>query len=293
MKLLILGANGQVGYCLKRIALANKLDFMATTRDDLDVSDPVALDRIVASYCPDFIINATAYTNVERAQVEIKKAYEINAEAVVEIGRIGSKYDIPVIHISTDYIFDGKKEGEYSESDHPCPINVYGKSKLDGENGLIEIWHKHIILRTSWIFGEHGKNFVKTMLRLFSSQSQVAVVDDQIGAPTYAGDLANAILTICHKIKNSPESVLWGIYNFAGNPSLSWYDFAVLIQREALQQNLIYNNSILKKISSKDYPSNVRRPANSRLSLSKINYQFGIKPSDWQREIKIHLQNYL
>lgn len=286
MKILVTGANGQVGYCLQQQLREQGWDFVALTRTELDISDSVAVNSAVAQYQPDIIINAAAYTAVDKAEQEQALAYAINRDGPANLARAAKDNDAAIFHISTDYVFAGDATGTYSENDTTAPQGVYGHSKLEGEQAVSSANDKHIILRTAWVFGEHGNNFVKTMIRLGSSRDTLGIVADQEGGPTYAGDIASALLSIAkhYAIGNTTP---WGTYHYAGLPHISWFGFAQQIFSQVEQAGL-YNKAIpqLNAITTADYPTPAKRPANSKLDCSKLENAFGIAPSDWQSALK-------
>ena len=251
---LITGANGQVGSQLVRQLQAwPDATVIATDRDTLDITDRAAVFQAAQTHRPHIIINAEA------------------AQAV------GAAF----LHISTDYVFDGKGEAPYRETDSTAPQSVYGQTKLDGETAALAACPRTIVLRTAWVFGEHGNNFVKTMLRLGRERDTLGIVADQHGAPTYAGDIAAALIQIARHIA-AGQPVEYGVYHFSGSPYTSWHGFAGEIFRRAAEQNLLPRIPTLNAIATADYPTPARRPANSRLDCSKIQAAFGIAPSDWQ-----------
>ena len=198
-KIMITGAYGQVGFCLTQQAQANGWDVLAIDRDKLDITDPQAVNTLVKEYQPDVIINAAAHTAVDKAETEIDSSYSINRDGPKYLADAAAAVGAVILHISTDYVFAGDKDGIYTESDPVAPQGVYGASKLAGEQVVMAANDKHIILRTAWVFGEHGNNFVKTMLRLGIQRDELGIVADQFGGPTYAGDIAAALLTIAEK----------------------------------------------------------------------------------------------
>jgi dTDP-4-dehydrorhamnose reductase len=286
MKILVTGANGQVGHCLQQHLRNNNWDFVALTRAELDISDAQAVDTAVAQIRPDVIINAAAYTAVDKAEQEQDLAYAINRDGPANLARAAKNHGAAILHISTDYVFAGDAEGVYCEEDATGPQGIYGKSKLDGELAVAAANNKHIILRTAWVFGEHGNNFVKTMVRLGQSRDTLGVVADQEGGPTYAGDIAAALLNIVTHYANNPN-IPWGIYHFSGMPHISWFGFAQHIFAEVAQAG-IYAKAVpqLNAITTADYPTPAKRPANSKLNCSKLEQAFGITPSNWQSALK-------
>ncbi|MCI7353646.1 MAG: dTDP-4-dehydrorhamnose reductase [[Actinobacillus] rossii] len=283
-KFLITGAKGQVGHCLTE-QLMGKAEILAVDRDELDITDQSAVKKMVEFFKPDVIINAAAHTAVDRAETEVELSEMINvngprylAEAANEIGAV-------ILHISTDYVFDGTGTSEYSEEDKPNPQGVYGRTKLAGEFAVQAANPKHIILRTAWVFGEHGHNFVKTMLRLAKERESLGIVGDQFGGPTYAGDIAKALIEMANQILAGKENA-FGIYHFTGKPYVSWYEFAKAIFAEAEMQKILERQPLVNCIATSDYPTPAKRPTNSRLNLGKIDRTFGIQPSDWRTALK-------
>lgn len=283
-KFLITGANGQVGYCLTQ-QLQGKHEILAVDRDELDITDQSAVKQAVENFCPDVIINAAAHTAVDRAETEVELSEAINVKGPQYLSEAANSVGATILHISTDYVFDGQRSGKYKESDTTDPQGVYGRTKLEGERAVAAANDKFIVLRTAWVFGKHGNNFVKTMLRLAKTRDTLGVVADQIGGPTYAGDIARALIQIAEKIING-ETVEYGIYHFTGEPYVSWCDFAKAIFAEAISQNVLEKAPLVNAITTADYPTPAKRPANSCLDLTKIQQVFGIQPSDWQTALK-------
>lgn len=283
-KFLITGANGQVGYCLTQ-QLQGKHEILAVDRDELDITDQSAVKRTVENFRPDVIINAAAHTAVDRAETEVELSEAINVKGPQYLAEVAKDVGAAILHISTDYVFDGQQKGKYKETDTTDPQGIYGKTKLAGEQAVAKANDQFIVLRTAWVFGEHGNNFVKTMLRLAKTRDTLGVVADQIGGPTYAGDIAAVLIQIAEKIV-AGEEVQYGIYHFTGEPYVSWYDFAKAIFDEAVLQNVLEKAPLLNAISTVDYPTPAKRPANSCLDLTKIHQIFGIKPSDWKKALK-------
>lgn len=288
-KFLITGANGQVGYCLTK-QLQDKHEILAVDRDELDITDQSAVQNTVENFRPDVIINAAAHTAVDRAETEIELSEAINVKGSQYLAEAAKNVGAAILHISTDYVFDGQRKGKYKETDATDPQGVYGKTKLAGEQATAKANEKFIVLRTAWVFGEHGNNFVKTMLRLAKTRDTLGVVADQIGGPTYAGDIAAALIQIAEKII-AGEEVQYGIYHFTGEPYVSWCDFAKAIFDEAVSQNVLEKAPFVNAITTADYPTPAKRPANSCLNLTKIQQVFGIQPSDWKKALK-NIQAY-
>ena len=282
MKILIIGKNGQVGSSLVERAKHDAIDFIATTRDMLDVTCEQAVkDFFAAQHDFDFVINAAAYTNVDGAESDIDAARAANHLAVKYLATVCAQYGIPLIHISTDYIFDGKKVTGYHEDDLPNPKNIYGLTKLEGENALKAVHAEHIILRVSWVFSEYGKNFVKTMATLSEKRDSLSVVCDQFGAPTSAKSIANTIIHICKTLHDSTDrQSYWGVYHFTDFPVTNWHQFASHVIRMKQPEK----NIEIKAIESKDYPTAAERPKHSILNIHKIKCAFNINPDSWMDE---------
>lgn len=283
-RFLITGAKGQVGHCLMQ-QLQGKADVRGLDRDELDITDRAAVFRAVNAFRPDVIINAAAHTAVDRAEHEVALSEAINVNGAQNLAEAADGIGAIILHISTDYVFNGEGEHAYREEDETDPQGVYGKTKLAGELAVQQANPRSVILRTAWVFGEHGHNFVKTMLRLAKERTTLGVVGDQIGAPTYAGDIAAALIHISTQLLACRQP-RFGVYHFSGQPYVSWCEFAKAIFKEAELQNMLQNVPLVNCIATSDYPTPAKRPANSRLDLTKIQDTFGIKPSDWQRALK-------
>lgn len=283
-KFLITGAKGQVGHCLTE-QLAGKAEILAVARDELDITDQSAVKKIVKTFKPDVIINAAAHTAVDRAESEVELSEAINVKGPQYLAEAANEIGAVILHISTDYVFEGTGSGEYKEDDQTNPQGVYGRTKLAGEIAVQQANPRSIILRTAWVFGEHGHNFVKTMLRLAKDRDSLGIVGDQFGGPTYAGDIAKALIEIANQILAGKENA-FGVYHFTGKPYVSWYEFAKAIFAEAELQNILEKSPLVNSIATSDYPTPAKRPANSRLDLTKIKQVFNIEPSDWQVALK-------
>lgn len=279
MRVLITGCNGQVGHCLTE-RLKSKAEILALDYEGLDITDQAAVFSVVLEFLPDYIINAAAHTAVDRAEQEVELSNAINRDGPKYLAQAAESCGAVMLHISTDYVFDGEGEKAYIESDLTYPQGVYGQSKLAGEQAVADECSKHLILRTAWVFGEHGNNFVKTMLRLAQTRDELNIVGDQFGGPTYAGDIADALIVMVDYIKQGQQPV-WGVYHFAGMPYVSWYEFAAKIFQLAETKGVLAKQPKIASIPTSAYPTPAKRPANSRLDCSKIEHQFGIKPSDW------------
>lgn len=295
MRVLIIGCSGQVGSEIQR-ELLNSLAFepydfeiLCATRKELDLSENNTIPDFLESRSPNFIINATAYTAVDKSESEEMLAFNINNSAVGEMAKYCNRNQSKMLHISTDYVFDGNGKMPYKESDAVGPIGVYGRSKLAGENTIREVLDQHIILRTSWVFGVNGTNFVKTMLELSRLKNELSVVADQFGGPTSARAIAQAIARIIIYLAKNEEANHWGTYHFSGYPFVSWFEFAKEVFDRAISIGLIDNQPIVKPIGSLEYPSPAARPKNSRLDCSKLKNIFGIEPDDWKGSLSLML----
>lgn len=283
MKVLITGCNGQVGHCLVK-QLEGKAEVLAVDKEQLDITDQAAVFSVVSEFVPDYIINAAAHTAVDKAEEEVDLSFAINRDGPMYLAEAAESCGAVMLHISTDYVFDGTGEAPYQENDTVGPQGVYGQSKLAGEQAVAKACAEHLILRTAWVFGEHGNNFVKTMLRLGQDRDALSIVGDQIGGPTYAGDIASALITMIDYIEKegAPQ---WGVYHFSGMPYASWFEFASQIFAAAKNKSVLVQTPNLTSIPTSAYPTPAKRPANSRLDCKKIDQQFGIKPSDWQASL--------
>ncbi len=289
---LILGGSGLVGtYLLQQLNNEDKINIIAPSHTTLDVTNFDSIVQFIEHTKIDIIINASAYTNVNSAEFEIDVARGVNEIGVHNLARIARFLDIPIIHISTDYVFSGNKTTFYNEDDIPDPLNVYGRTKFNGEVLLRKTSNKFIILRTSWAFGEYGgNNFVKGMLRLGKKSDRLEVVSDQFGGPTYAGDIARALIKIAKDVLNG--NVNFGIYHFSGYPYVSWFEFAQVIFFEAVSQKILERKPSIYAVDSKHFSGMPIRPSNSRLELRKIREVFNISPSDWQKALK-NIKSYI
>lgn len=277
MTILVFGKTGQVARELQALA-----PVIALGREEVDLVISGACSAAIEHYAPTAVINAAAYTAVDRAEDEEELATQVNGAAPAEMARACAAREIPFVHLSTDYVFDGSGETPRRPDDPVAPISAYGRSKLAGEKGVSRAGGRYAILRTSWVFSAHGQNFVKTMLRLGAERDQLRVVADQIGGPTPAAAIAQACLTIAEQLVHDPSKS--GTYHFAGSPDTPWADFARAIFAQAgLACDVV-------DIGTADYPTPARRPANSRLDCSATKSVFGIKPPDWQDGLAAVLQ---
>jgi len=282
INVLITGSNGQLASCIKDRAKQYKgLNFIYTDYQELDIRNLNHVEGFFkANQKIDYCINCAAYTAVDKAESDVEKAFEINAQGPKNLATICNEQNTILIHISTDFVFDGEKTEPYTETDIPKPISVYGASKLKGEVEIQKTLKKHFIIRTSWLYSEHGINFMKTMLNLAKTRDEISVVSDQIGTPTYAGDLANVILKII-----TSNSRSFGLYHYSNEGVASWYDFAsVIFKSHKLSINLI-------PILSNQYPAAAKRPKNSVLDSGKAEEVFNMTPPQWEISLKKLIEN--
>ena len=281
MTILLTGAGGQVGREIQRQAKRAGTAMVSMPRERLDITDRDAVQRVVREIRPGIIVNAAAYTAVDKTEDEPENAFRINRDGAANLAQAATETGIPLIHLSTDYVFDGTRSRPYAETDTASPIGVYGNSKWEGEKAVRQRLAQHLIVRVSWVFGVYGHNFVKTMLRLTQDRDTLQVVADQTGGPTYAGHIADLLLHLCHKIK-APSHADWGTYHFCGSPVTSWHAFAEAIVRTGRRLGLIDHPVTVDAITTADYPTRARRPANSALDCRKLESTFGLAPQAWQ-----------
>ncbi|WP_213712490.1 dTDP-4-dehydrorhamnose reductase [Cedecea lapagei] len=269
MRVLLTGANGQLGQSLRQYI---PTDWVVLPADKLflDITNQSNVNRVISSFKPDVIINAAAFTSVDEAEVSIDLAEQVNFFGAKYIAEAAKNNGIKLIHVSTDYVFDGKSVNPYTEQDITEPLNVYGKSKRHGEIAVLENHAEAIIIRTSWVYSEYGKNFLKTIFKLIENDKDIKVVSDQIGAPTYAPDIAKLIVDIIRDDKLQP-----GLYHFSGDQVMSWYDFA-----HKIAESVTVSNSKVEGISSSEYTSAAKRPSYSVLNCDKLE-KFGYKRSNF------------
>jgi len=278
MKVLLTGGTGQVGTEVRLRAAG--LDLHAPGREVLDLSQPDSMKSWLAREQPDLILSVGAYTAVDRAEDEPDLAYAINRDAPAVLAEYCAAQGKTLLHVSTDYVFDGEGDQPYAETAPVAPIGIYGDSKAQGE-AAVRLAPRHVILRVSWVFAAHGGNFVKTMLRLGATRESLGVVDDQVGGPTWAGHIAEALLALTGRLEQG-EELPWGTYHFAGAPSLSWCGFAHSIFDRAEARGLLARAPKVNAIATSDYPTKARRPANSRLDMQRAVAVLGLAIPDWQ-----------
>lgn len=275
-KILVTGANGQLGQCLQKISSQfEEFEFIFTDSETLDITNKEEVNDFFWQNAPDFCINAAAYTAVDLAETDIEKAFLVNADGAENLAEACAENNAQFIHVSTDYVFDGENNLAYTEEDFTNPLGVYGASKLAGDELALEVNPCSVILRTSWVYSEFGKNFVKTMLNLFATKEELSIVADQFGQPTNANDLAEAIMKIIKSEKITP-----GIFNFSNLGRISWFDFAEKIAE--LSDAKIKLNAI----ETSQYPTPAKRPKNSVLDLDKISKTYAIQLKPWEESLE-------
>lgn len=275
-KILVTGANGQLGQCLQKISSQfEEFEFIFTDSETLDITNKEEVNDFFWQNAPDFCINAAAYTAVDLAETDVEKAFLVNADGTENLAEACAENNAQFIHVSTDYVFDGENNLAYTEEDFTNPLGVYGASKLAGDELALEVNPCSVILRTSWVYSEFGKNFVKTMLNLFATKEELNIVADQFGQPTNANDLAEAIMKIIKSEKINP-----GIFNFSNLGRISWFDFAEKIAE--LSEAKIKLNAI----ETSQYPTPAKRPKNSVLDLDKISKTYAIQLKSWEESLE-------
>lgn len=277
MKVLITGSGGQVGQALLA-TMPHGIEVVALPRHDCDIADPGSVRRVIENTAPALVINTAAYTAVDRAESEEEQAYRVNASGVVALVEICAAHDVRLVHLSTDFVFDGSHSRPYGPEDPTNPQSAYGKSKLEGERAALTN-PQNLVIRTAWVYGNHGQNFAKTMLRLLSEREELGVVADQIGTPTYARSLASAIWVLA-------RSAAHGLLHFTDAGVASWYDFAVAIQEESVRLGLLKREIPIHPIPTTDYPTPARRPSYSVLDKSKCWAMIGGPARHWRVELR-------
>jgi dTDP-4-dehydrorhamnose reductase len=276
----LVGNKGQLGRDVEQLLLERSAEFVSSDTD-VDIRDRGRLKRYAAGKEIDWIVNCSGYTAVDRAEREQEEAFAVNAEGAGNIAEVAGEKGAKLIHISTDYVFNGKKEGEYSEDDPPDPLGAYGKSKLQGEINVRNCVKEHYIFRTSWLYGRHGSNFVNTMLNLLNEKSEVKVVADQWGSPTFSRDLARVIAQVIES-----DTGGYGIYHFSGEGKTSWYYFTQEIYARACNHGLVKREVKISPVTTEEYPADARRPKNAYLSKEKIKAAFNIEVPGWQDSLE-------
>jgi dTDP-4-dehydrorhamnose reductase len=291
MRILVLGGSGQLGTEIRALTMPSGLELVAPPRAEIDISDAAAIERLVAAEPWTAVINAAGYTYVDRAEQEEALAFAVNTEAAGRLAAATGSRGIPFIHVSTDYVFDGRKGAPYVESDAPSPLNAYGRTKLAGEQKVTAANPRHVILRSAWLFSAHGNNFVRTILRLAVEHERLTVVADQVGCPTAAHDLARACLSVTLNCAADPSRAAYGIYHFASAETATWFDFAKAIVEQA-RGRLARLPDVVPTTTAR-YDSPTARPADSRLDCTAIGKAFGIAPPSWRPMLAATVQSLL
>lgn len=279
MRLVVTGKQGQVVTSLLERGPAAGVEVIALGRPELDLTDPASVRAAIAAAAPDAVVSAAAYTAVDKAESEPDQAFAVNAQGAGAVAEAAAALGVPVIHLSTDYVFAGDKDSPYLESDPTGPVSVYGASKLAGEQAVAAATANHAILRTAWVYSPFGANFLKTMLRLGESRDLLRVVADQRGTPTSALDIADAVISIARRLKDDPAPDLRGVFHLTGGGEGTWADFAEVIFARLKDKS--GREVKVERITTADYPTPARRPANSRLSTIKLQSSYGIVLADW------------
>lgn len=278
MRILLTGSKGQLAHCI-RDRLPDDWELIATDSTSMDITDEGAVRRMISNFQPDAVINAAAYTAVDKAESDAAQAFAVNAAAVHNLAAAAHEAKARFIHVSTDYVFDGQSKRPYRETDAPNPQSAYGRSKLAGELLALAAHPESVVVRTAWLFSEHGNNFVKTMLRLAQERDSLSVVADQTGCPTYAGDLAAALIALL-QAPTTPR----GIFHFSGGQAVSWYEFAQAVFQTAAAQRPDFKAPAVSSITTAEYPVPAPRPAYSVMDCHKIA-AYGVAPSDWKKAL--------
>jgi dTDP-4-dehydrorhamnose reductase len=278
VKVLVIGKSGQLASEIRRARWPDGSQVVCLGRPELDVTDEHSVARGCTAITPDLIVNASAYTAVDRAETEPDAAFAINRRGPEFLARQAKRLNIPIVHVSTDYVFNGKNSRPWREDDTPNPSGVYGRSKLEGERAIRAAWPNHVIVRTSWVFAAHGQNFVRTMLRLGAERDTLKIVDDQIGCPTPAADLARVIVEILSAIACGQSR--YGVYHYCGAEAVSWFEFARAIF--AASGDLVPKKPALVPITTAEFGAQAPRPAWSVLDCSKIHADYGIRQKPWR-----------
>lgn len=281
----LIGNRGMLGSDVEEMLNSRSMMYIASDID-IDITDYTALRDFASSKEIDWIINCSAYTAVDKAEEEREKAYSINADGVNNIARVAKNSGASLVHVSTDYVFDGEKNDPYLENDETNPLGVYGQSKREGEERIISAMERYFIIRTAWLYGAKGNNFVRTMLRLFRERNEVRVVADQWGSPTYSKDLASALMSAV-----TSDTPRFGMYHFTNEGRTNWYEFAREIYTQALRYGHVKHEVNIIPITTSEYPTRAVRPRNSYLSKEKIIREMGIECRAWQKALEEFMKN--
>jgi len=283
MRILVTGKNGQVDTSLQTLGERLGLEIIRIGRPEIDLAQPETLETAVRGARPDVIISSAAYTAVDKAETEIELAQAVNGDAPGALARTAAELDIPLLHLSTDYVFAGDKDGAYDETDTPAPVSIYGRTKLSGEEQIRAATDNHVILRTAWVYSPYGNNFVKTMLRLGETRDELSVVADQYGCPTYAPEIARALLAIAQQVAIDRDPTLRGTFHLTGQGETNWAEFAEAIFTGAKARGR--KPVRVRPIPASDYPTPAKRPANSRLNGDKLDDTYGLRLDPWRESL--------
>ena len=286
---LVLGASGQVARALARCGSVGGYPMLCRGRPEGNITEPLQLRALLSAINPIAVVNAAAYTAVDRAETETAAAFAANAEGPETLARLCRDDDIPLVHLSTDYVFDGSSRRPYRETDAIAPINVYGASKAAGEAAIRLTWPRHVILRTAWVYSLDGTNFVTTMLRLANERDELGIVADQRGTPTWAGDLARAITDLLPRMITDKGAFPWGTYHLTSRGETTWFGFASQVFQ--LAEKFGQRCPQLRPITTSDYPTPARRPAYSVLDNRTIKQEMGLELPEWQTSLALCLTN--
>ncbi|MEH6409104.1 MAG: dTDP-4-dehydrorhamnose reductase [Hyphomonas sp.] len=290
LNILVAGRAGQVAQALANLPATSDVAISTMGRPELDICDAAMVEAAVASVAPDMIVNAAAYTAVDQAESDSAAAFAVNRDGAANLAKAAAARRIPILHLSTDYVFDGTKKSPYEEIDPVAPLGVYGASKLAGEQEVAAANAAHVILRTAWVYSPVGKNFLKTMLRVADGRDELGVVDDQVGNPTSADDIAVGLIAVARRIADD-ENWTPGVYHMTGAGEASWADFAAFIFEAS--DALGGPTAHVRRITSAEYPTPVARPANSRLDCAKLSAKFGVTLPAWEDSTRACLEQLL
>jgi dTDP-4-dehydrorhamnose reductase len=289
MKIILIGNQGMLGRDLQSRLQNAGYNVKGLDIDELDITQPEAILPLLEPYGADLVINCASYTAVDKAEAEPELAFAVNRDGPANLSDACKKLEVSLIHISTDYVFDGNAKRPYREDDPVDPLGVYGQSKWAGEKAVRSRLKEYLIVRTAWLYGVHGNNFVKTILKLAREKEELTVVADQKGCPTWTGDLADALVAMAGQIHENPRPIRWGTYHFCGNGFTTWYDFAEAI----LKQGRLFENLRavpVVPITTAEYPTPAQRPKWAVLDCTKIERVFGIRPKHWQEGLRFMLE---
>ncbi len=291
MRILVTGKEGQVDTSLQALGEKLGLEIIRIGLPEIDLSQPETLEAPVREARPEVIISSAAYTAVDKAETEAGLAQRINGDAPGTLARLAAELDIPILHLSTDYVFAGDKDGAYVETDTPAPASVYGKTKLSGEDQIRAATDNHVILRTAWVYSPYGNNFVKTMLRLGETRDELNVVADQYGCPTYAPEIARALLAVAQQVALDRDPTLRGTFHLTGQGETNWAEFAeaIFTGAEARGRKRVR----VQSIPSSQYPTPAKRPSNSRLNGDKLDDTYGLRLDPWQDSLDVCLSQLI